>query len=529
MRNPAMRRALLGWMLGWAAEWTWLVVLFVYAFGVGGLGVVGAVGLARTLPAAILAPALSSLADALPRHRLLLGIHAARAALLGAAALVVTFDGPPLVVFGVAAIDALMAVLFRPTHMSMLPSLARSPDDLVGANVASSTVEAVGILVGPIVGAGLVATGSVPATFAAPALLFVLGALSVAGLRPSGSAAGVDPRSGERRSVLRGLRALRERPYAASLLALFGVQTIVRGILSVLIVAGAIEMLGMGEEGVGLLNAAIGAGGLVGALSAVAVVGRRRMARPILLGLVLWGVPILVTGVAPAAVVAIAAMAVVGAGNAVLDIAGFTLLQRIVPNRSRGSVFGVLEALVMLTVGVGAALGPLLVSVAGLPGAWMITGAVLPMLALLSWRVVTAADEHAVIPERELHALRGVPMLQVLPLTVLEQVAADLRPVSFPAGATIISQGAVGDRFYVIVSGEVDVRVGERIVRRQLSGESFGEVALLHDVPRTAGVVAATDVELLAIGREAFVAAVTGDYQSRQAAEEVISSRLAAD
>jgi hypothetical protein len=228
-------------------------------------------------------------------------------------------------------------------------------------------------------------------------------------------------------------------------------------------------------------------------------------------------------------VVAIAAMAVVGAGNAVLDIAGFTLLQRIVPNRSRGSVFGVLEALVMLTVGVGAALGPLLVSVAGLPGAWMITGAVLPMLALLSWRVVTAADEHAVIPERELHALRGVPMLQVLPLTVLEQVAADLRPVSFPAGATIISQGAVGDRFYVIVSGEVDVRVGERIVRRQLPGESFGEVALLHDVPRTAGVVAATDVELLAIGREAFVAAVTGDYQSRQAAEEVISSRLAAD
>jgi hypothetical protein len=252
------------------------------------------------------------------------------------------------------------------------------------------------------------------------------------------------------------------------------------------------------------------------------------MARPILLGLVLWGLPILVTGIAPIAGVALVAMAVLGAGNAILDVSGFTLLQRIVPNEVRGSVFGILEAMVMLTVGAGAVLGPLLVEVLGLRGAWIATGALLPLLAILFGRVVAAADEHAVIPERELHLLRGVPMLRVLPLTALEQVAADVQVMRFAAGESIIGQGEAGDRFYVIGSGEVDVRVEERIVRRQRPGESFGEVALLRDVPRTAGVVAATDVELYAVGREAFVRAVTGDHQSARAADEVISTRLAA-
>jgi len=328
--------------------------------------------------------------------------------------------------------------------------------------------------------------------------------------------------------MLAGLRALRTHPQAALVLGLFGAQTLVRGMLSVLIVAGAIELLGMGEEGVGYLNAAIGAGGLIGALSAMGIIGQRRMALPFFAGLVLWGAPILVTGLAPAAAVALLAMAVVGAGNAVLDVAGFTLLQRTVPNAVRGSVFGVLEALVMLAVGIGAVAGTLLVGLVGLRGAWIATGAVLPLLAILSWRGMAAADERAVIPERELALLRGVPMFEVLPLTALEQVAADLRPMRFAAGDPVIRQGDVGDHFYVIAAGEVEVRVGERVVRREGPGESFGEVALLRDVPRTAGVVAATDLELYALEREAFTSAVTGDHQSRLAADEVIDTHLTA-
>jgi MFS family permease len=524
--NPDMRRALAGWMLGWAAEWAWLVALLVYAYGAGGLGVVGFVGLARTLPAAILAPALGSLADRFPRHRVLLAIHAGRCALLGIAALVTATDGPPVFVYLIAALDAFLAVLHRPTHMALLPSLARSPEQLVGANVASSTVEAVGILAGPAVGAFTIATGIVPLTFGVPACIFAIAALSVWGLhlrsdRPQAEAM-------PDRSVLRGLRALRTQPYAALVIGLFSAQTIVRGAMSVLIVAGAVEMLGMGEEGVGFLNAAIGAGGLVGAVSAMSVVGRRRMAPAFLVGLLLWGGPIVVSGLLPAAAVALLAMGVVGAGNAVLDVSGFTLLQRIVPNAARGSVFGVLEAMVMLTVGLGALVAPLVVELAGVRGAWIAVGTILPLLALGSWRAMSHADAQGVIPDRELGLLRGVPMLRVLPLTVLEQVAADLRPMGFAAGEGIIHRGEVGDRFYVIAAGEVEVRVGNRVMRRQGAGESFGEVALLRDVRRTADVYALTDVQLYAMDRVAFRCAVTGDRQSREAADDVVGSRLAA-
>jgi hypothetical protein len=231
--------------------------------------------------------------------------------------------------------------------------------------------------------------------------------------------------------------------------------------------------------------------------------------------------------VAPAVWVALAAMAVVGAGNAVLDVSGFTLLQRTVPNAVRGRVFGVLEALVMLAVGVGAALGPLLVLLLGVQGAWIATGALLPLLAVASWRGIAAADRRAVIPERELTLLRGVPMLQVLPLTALEQVAGELRPMRFAAGDVVIKRGEVGDRFYVIASGEVEVDISDQVLRRLGAGQSFGEVALLRDVPRTADVVAVTDLELFAIARDPFVCAVTGDRQSQRAADEVITERLA--
>lgn len=528
LQNPEMRRALGGWVLGWGSEWAWLVALAVYAFNAGGLAVVGLVGLARTLPAALLAPALGSLADRLPRARVLLAINTGRAVLVGIAALVALVHWSPLLVYGLATVDAMLAVLHRPTYMSLLPSLARSPEDLVGGNVASSAVEAVGILSGPAVGAVLVASGIVPLTFAVPAITFMAAAVSVAGLHPDAPIIGPADATAGRASVLTGLRALRRHRHAALIVGLMGTQTMVRGALSVLIVAGAIELLAMNDQGVGYLNAAIGAGGLVGALAATAVIGNRRMAPSLFLGLVLWGVPILVTGVVPVAVVALVAMAAVGAGNAIEDVSGYTLLQRILPNGVRGSVLGVLEAATMLGVGVGAALAPVLVLSVTLRGAWVVTGALLPLLAVLSWRQMRTADEQAVIPERELTLLRDVPMLRVLPLTVLEQVANDLQPMTFKSGDPIIRQGSVGDRFYVIASGQVEVQVDGRPVRRQGPGESFGEVALLRDVPRTAAVVAASDVEVFAVGRLPFICAVTGDRRSLQAADAVIEDRLGA-
>ncbi|HEX2142704.1 MAG TPA: MFS transporter [Candidatus Limnocylindria bacterium] len=523
-----VRRAELAWVTGWTAEWAWQVALFVHAFAVGGVVAVGALGLVRTLPAAVLAPMLSGLTDRLPRHRVLLTVHAGRATLIGLAVVSILAGWPPAVIFVVAALDGLLAVLHRPTHMSLMPALARGPEELVAANLASSTLEAAGTLVGPMVAGVLVAVANAPITFAVPAAAFAAAAAIVAGVEPTRQLARPSQTASGLRMLAGGLGVLGRYPHAALLLGLFGLQTVTRGLLSVLIVVTAVDLLAIGEEGVGYLNAGLGAGGLVGALLAMGLVGRGRMATPVYVGLVMWGVPILVMGVLPALGVALLAMAAVGAANAVLDVAGFTLLQRSVPNAVRGSVFGTLEAIAMLGVGVGAALAPLLVTTLGPQAALVGSGLLLPVAATLAWRWLRLTDAHAVIPEPELALLRGVPMFEPLPLTILEQLAEDLVAVRFEAGEAIIREGDVGDRFYILRAGQATVEADGSELRRLDAGDSFGEIALLRDVPRTATVTAVTGLDACALTRDAFLAAVTGDRRSMAAAEDTVRERLAA-
>jgi hypothetical protein len=523
--NPDIRRAELAWMTGYAAEWAWLVALFVYAFGTGGVAAVGLIGLLRTLPAAVLAPAISSLTDRLPRHRVLLGVHLGRAAVIGVATTSVLAGWPSAIVFAIAPIDGLLGVLHRPTHLALIPSLARAPEELVASNAASSTLEAVGTFIGPVIGGGLLASGVTWLTFGVPSVGFLVAAAGVAGIRPAQAlrrtrAAGVIG------VLVGGARALVDYPHAALLIGLFGAQILVRGILNVLLVVTSVELLSLGEEGVGYLNAAVGAGGFVGALLAMSLVGRARLAPPFLLGLVLWGMPILLIGVVPVAAMAVIGLGVLGAGNAVLDVSGFTMIQRSVPNDVRGRVFGTMEAILMLGLGLGSAIAPLLVVALGTRGALIAAGALLPALALIAAGRVRRADDMAVIPERELSLLRGVPMFRWLPLTVLEQVAADAVPIHISSGTTIIDEGEVGDRFYVLAEGEAETTVHGRVVRRMLPGDSFGEIALLRNVRRTATVTATGEALAYVLDRDAFVFAVTGDHSSLAAAEEVIGERL---
>jgi hypothetical protein len=396
----------------------------------------------------------------------------------------------------------------------------------VASNVASSTLEGVGTLVGPAIGGVLVAFGMTSLTFAVPAGLFLLAAGTVLGIRPAQSLRPIRSARGGIAVLLGGIHALADHPHAGLLLGLFGAQVVVRGVLNVLLVAASVQLLALGEEGVGILNAGIGAGGFLGALFAMSLVGRTRLAPSFSLGLILWGTPILLIGLLPSSAVAVLALAVLGAGNAVLDVAGFSLLQRSVPNAVRGRVFGLLEAIVMLGLSLGSAAAPVLVAVLGVQGALIATGALLPLLAIISWPKVRQIDLLAVIPAREMELLRGVPMFRLLPLTVLEQVAGDVAPMQFSAGATIIAQGEVGDRFYILAEGDAEAVINGKAVNHMHSGDSFGEIALLRDVPRTATVIAETDTVAFAIEREAFCVAVSGDRQSLAAAQEIIGGRL---
>src|SRR5918997_3524635 len=94
---------------------------------------------------------------------------------------------------------------------------------------------------------------------------------------------------GTLRSVLAGFDVVVRERRLRLLVALVSAQTFVAGALNVLVVVLALELLALGQPGIGYLNSALGIGGLLGAGAAIALVGRRRLSTPFVLGLVLWG------------------------------------------------------------------------------------------------------------------------------------------------------------------------------------------------------------------------------------------------
>jgi hypothetical protein len=217
--------------------------------------------------------------------------------------------------------------------------------------------------------------------------------------------------------------------------------------------------------------------------------------------------------------------ALIGLAIIVGDVAGFTLLQRGTPSDVLARVFGVAHSVFYATVAVGAILAPPLINAVGVRWALVIVGGVLPVLCGLTTASLAEFDAAPVHP-RELELLRDIPIFSPLSPPVVEQLASRLTSVQARAGEEIIRRGDHGDRFYIVGSGEVEVLLDGEPPRREGPGSYFGEIALLRDVPRTATVRAATDVELFALDRDDFLPAVTGHAGSSEAAEAVIGSRL---
>ena len=211
-----------------------------------------------------------------------------------------------------------------------------------------------------------------------------------------------------------------------------------------------------------------------------------------------------------------------------MDVAGFTLIQRAVPDDVLARVFGVIQMLWLLTLGIGALVAPAAVDALGIETALIVTGAGLVVLVALFFPKLSEIDAEAPAPEAdELRVLTSVPIFAPLPGASLEHLAGRLVPLRLDPGTVIVREGDAGDRFYIIAEGEVEVSEGGQPLPGIEQGGYFGEIALIRDVPRTATVVAKTPVVLYALDREDFLAAVTSHAPSEQAAEEVVSARLA--
>jgi MFS family permease len=522
-RNENVRRVQLAWGAAIAAEWAHFVALGVFAYEQGGASLVGVAGLVRLLPAAAVAPFAASLGDRFRRERFLLAMMlVGSAALAGSAA--ASFAGARVLVFVFAALVGLSSTLIRPALQALLPSLARTPEELIASNGATSTVESVGTLAGPLLAGVLVAVADTGTVFVVGAGMLLAAAALLARVSVEGRIElGGASRDGAWPMIRAGFQAIADAPRARLIIVLIVAQTFVRGCLNVLIVVAVFRVLDGTAADVGYLTAAIGVGGLFGAVGAMALEGRR-LAVPFGVALVFWGVPIALIAPRPYFAAALILLAIVGVANSVEDVAGFTLLQRIVPDDVLTRVLGVLWALAMGAVALGSIAAPGVVEVLGPRPAFVVVGSILPVLTLLTYRRLVEIDR-TITPAPELGLVDHVPMFAPLSVAAKEHVAARLTPTSVAAGEVVVRAGEPGDRFYIVSDGVLDIEAdGVRAIAR--AGDYFGEIALLRDVPRTATVTAAVDSQLYALQRDDFLAAVTGHSVAHAAGQAIAQARL---
>ena len=528
LRSPDIRRIELGWGFSVVGEAASTVALVVFAFAAGGAGLVGVYGLFRMLAGVTVALGIAGIGDRVRSEVLLRGSTALKAILLTLATVTAAVDGPALGVIALATAASGLAGAYRPLQAATLQWLVRTPTELAAANVVASMMESTGGLVGPVLAGVLLAVADPTASIALAAAFFGIAWLSLLRL----SVESRRPASRSRRvlhDMVTGAKAFWQLAPPGGVAILAFAQTFVRGAVTVLVAVLAADVLVLGEQAVGWLNAALGVGGLVGGLIAAAVVRVTRLGRTFIAGLLLWGLPLVLLALVMEPAVAYLAFVVVGIGNAVEDVGVFTLLTRLLSPRMAARVLGVFEIAALGGIGLGAVAAPLLLDAFDMRGTLALLGLGLTGLTIAHARRFARIDRTMPQPGQEVDLLRGLPMFAPLPLAVTELLTTELRPQQFAPGAVVIREGEPGEEFHVIASGSASVTVGGAPRPPLGPGDCFGEIALLRDVPRTATIIAAAPLSTLALRRDEFLAAVASSARSGVAAESLVAERLGED
>lgn len=544
--KPSLRRMQLALAASLVGDWAYSTAVTVWAYREGGAQLVGLWAGVRLALIAVATPLGSSVVDRLSRKAVLLVSTLVRTALVAGAVVALVLDAPTWVVLVLATLTPLVGCVFRPAQLAWLPSLTSHPGELTAANGASSTIDSLAFLVGPAIGGLVVATTSVEAMFVVTALMFLASAALVARIRPEvgdltdgvvdadpdahdvpgehGERPG-EPPAGLLRDMASGFTTIARDGNLGMVMVLICVQMVVSGAMVVLGVVFAVDILGTGPAGVGLIDSVLGIGAVVGGFVAIARSARNTIALDLVMGTLLWSLPLLFVIVAPSPATVFAMVAVMGFGLPLVDVNYATLTMRLTPDARLGRVFGAFEGTCIGTMALGSAVTPFLLEELGVRGLLAVLAAVVGIPALACIPRARRLDA-TLRPPAGTDLLAGIAMFAPLAPASLEFLARRLVTASTPAGTAIVREGEPSDRFYVIVAGRVEVTQGDQHLRVEGPGEFFGEIGLLRDVPRTATVTALEDVETLSLTREDFLGAVHGTDASMAAAYDIVTSRL---
>ena len=522
MGNRLLCRVLVtyfGYNVAETASW---VVLLVWGYDRDGVRGASAIALVQLVPCVLLAAPLATLLGRFSLGRALWIGYVAQAAGYAALGLALQLAPGDVVVVGVfAAISAVTVTMTRPVHHALLPAISRTTGDLTAGNAVSGTVEGVGYFVGPLLGGLLLAVwGSGPVVLVLAAAMGAAALLTAPLLAIGTPAALIEGEDGPARGTAAALRTVWREPAARVMSVLALADATLVGLMDVLLVVLALDVLQLSAAGPGVLTSAVGIGAMIGAALTFVLIGRARLAPALLLGSLGAGAAFALSAAMPSATLAFGVILVSGAAKAFYDVSARTFSQRLLPDRMLTALFGLQESFLSAGLMLGALLAPFLVTAFSPRGSLVAAGAVLPVVALLVYRSLRRFDARCVVPLDVLDLLMDVPILAVLRPRIVERLALDARTHSSPAGEVIVRSGDVGCTFYVVARGRVEVQVDGALVRELGPGDWFGEIALLRGVPRTATVTAIQDTDLHLIEQQSFLSAVLAAPPSLSAAED---------
>jgi hypothetical protein len=510
--EPVLRRLIAAFgCFSLAENATWLAVL-VYAFDRGGVEEVGLVALLQLTPAVMVAPFAAFAGDRFRRDRVLqVGYLVQAAAMAGTATGMAT--GSAGVTYAGAALTATSVTFTRPVMGALLADVTRTPDALVAATSVTTAAGEIGAALGPLLGGLVLVVGSPGWVFGSASMLVLASALVVSRLHlftrfQRRSHVEVGDVIAE---VFVGLRAMRRNANVRVMVVLTSLAILVIGVLDVVGVTFADERLGAGGGVAGVLAGAVSVGAVLGASSAAGLAAGGRTVRYLVIGALVIGLPVALLAAVEYLGPAVLLLGVCGFGSGLLRVTSTIAIQRFAPLEVITRIFGVVEGLQMAALAFGSYGVSVLVSATSLGTALVIVGVSLSVLLLVAVGRFVRTRPVDVLVDRDLFdRLCRDAHLRHLPAPAIERVARTVEGLSVPSGTLVIRQGDPGDRYYLLLSGEVDVYRDGDLVNTMSPPSGFGSIALLRDIPRTADVVAASDLELLVLDRADFLQAVIG-------------------
>lgn len=525
LSSPRLRRVLLAYFVFNVAEWANWIALLVWAFARDGVRGASVIALVQLVPAAVLAPVAAQALTRLSTGRALRVGYVAQAATQLALGLALLVGAPYAVVAGAAALYAVAMTLTRPAHNTVVPELCETTGQLTASNAAGGMTESAANIAGPLV-SGLVVALWAPGGLVIVMGLATMGAVLAVGFGLNGAQVdnadvGVDATAPPAPAPARaGIRDVLADPSARVLTVMVAAEYVLVGMMDILLVVLALDVLDLSDAGPGLLNSALGVGGLIGAAFTFTLIGRQRLGPALMLGAIAAGLAFAASGLLSLTAPVVVLLALSGAGKLFFDVTCRTFVQRLLPDRLLTAVFGLTEALMMAGLAVGSLAAPLLVHAVGARTAFLVAGLFLPVVAVASATRLRQMDAASEVPTEVVEHLRSVPALSFLPARVLERMAMEATVVEATDGEAVVTEGERGRHFFVIGSGQLEVTRGSDRLRTLGPGDWFGELALLRDVPRTATVTSIGSTSLWSVEREAFLASVGATAATLQAVRE---------